>query len=847
MSKKIKIVSNPYEREIKYFDYNETNDEWEDIFLNNPNSGLRENDFKKSFLPFKVKEIIDIIIDEYYKSDSKLEIYFEGTNDEFNELKVICEDEEVASKIKLEKLPKTLENARIIFPNIKERFEEVDQIIEKIVKDNKEVKKDLDKVSETLKDVIPICVFGNYSVGKSTFINALIGNEILQSGGDPVTAKVYKIRRSKDDDVSRIKFTYQEKDCEILLEGDKYRYREGDNYRLISETKDNPLIVEIDKILKETPEKNLILFVNLILEHINNYEKSKNINKQIGNVIEVEVPFSRKGILGQSYNNFVIFDTPGSNSKTNLDHTKVLEEALDGFSNGIPILVATYETLDTTDNATLCEKMLGIKALDERFSMIVLNKADGSDLSDSEEEIKKELLSYNAVQKMHASGIYFVSSIMGLGAKNEGQLIDKHYRKVYRSQEEMYKNPNDEDYADLYRYNVMPKQIKSNAINYSLECPNVIYANSGLYTIEMEIEKFASRYAAYNKCQMVYKFLKDINEETNQKIESKKEILNSDIEKRNTELESEKQTLIEEISNKILELIEKYSKESEKIISSYKFDNYTLIEKNLEERKQSFDYDYEKEKNLEKHEKESKNAWNNIWNNFKSISSLKGKANSLKEDFKEYQEMKKKEDMTIDEIDSKTADKVMEYVINLYKTNATNIRDERLKEIEKIWQDYAKEFKDELLSLVMKTDLPNSQREDISNIILKFNSEIINEEVDNKFVKSKYLEWKLLRFGKSNEISVKKLDRSYNSKIKDFGNTLVKDINRYCKDTFIKWKDTLEEKITDNITEYNPDLKGINDIIKEDKEKIKELKQDQDEINDSMNDIKKWISWNDID
>ena len=846
MPKKIKIVSNPYEREIKYFDYNETNDKWEDIVLNNPNSRLREEDFKNSFLPFKVKEIIDIIIEDYDKSDSKIEIYFEGTNDEFNELKVICQDEEVASKVKLEKLPKTLENARIIFPNIKERFEDVDQIIEKIVKDNEVVKKDLDKVSETLKDVIPICVFGNYSVGKSTFINALIGNEILQSGGDPVTAKVYKIRRSKDDDVSRIKFTYQDKDCEILLEGDKYRYREGDNYRLISETKDNPLIVEIDKILKEASEKNLILFVNLILEHINNYERNKDSNKQIGNVIEVEVPFSRKGILGQSYNNFVVFDTPGSNSKTNLDHTKVLEEALDGFSNGIPILVATYETLDTTDNATLCEKMLGIKALDERFAMIVLNKADGSDLSDSEEEIKKELLSYNAVQKMHASGIYFVSSIMGLGAKNEGQLLDKHYRKVYRSQEEMYKNPDDEDYANLYRYNVMPKQIKSNAINYSLECPNIIYANSGLYTIEMEIEKFASRYAAYNKCQMVYKFLKDINEETNQKIESKKEILNSDIEKRNTELESEKQTLIEEISNKILELIEKYSKESEKIISSYKFDNYTLTEENLEEIKQSFDYDYEKEKNLEKHEKESKNAWDNIWNNLKN-TSLKEKANSLKEDLKEFQKMKKKEEMTIDEIDSKTADKVMEYVINIYKTNATNIRDERLEEIEEIWQDYAKEFKDELLSLVMKTDLSNSQREDISNIILKFSSEIINEEVDNKFVKSKYLEWKLLRFGKSNEISVKKLGRSYNSKIKDFGNTLVKDINRYCKDTFIKWKDALEEKITDNITEYNPDLKGINDIIKEDKEKIKELKQDQDEINDSMNDIKKWISWNDID
>ena len=48
--------------------------------------------------------------------------------------------------------------------------------------------------SKFSEGVIPICVFGNYSAGKSTFINALIGREVLPSGGDPVTAKIYKIK-----------------------------------------------------------------------------------------------------------------------------------------------------------------------------------------------------------------------------------------------------------------------------------------------------------------------------------------------------------------------------------------------------------------------------------------------------------------------------------------------------------------------------------------------------------------------------------------------------------------------------------------------------------------------------
>ena len=77
---------------------------------------------------------------------------------------------------------------------------------------------------------------------------------------------------------------------------------------------------------------------------------------------------------------FVIFDTPGSNSASNLNHTKVLENALASFSNGIPVWVSQYESIDSQDNAALCDKILQIQALDERFTMIIMNKADCSNL-----------------------------------------------------------------------------------------------------------------------------------------------------------------------------------------------------------------------------------------------------------------------------------------------------------------------------------------------------------------------------------------------------------------------------------------------------------------------------------
>ena len=91
-----------------------------------------------------------------------------------------------------------------------------------------------------------------------------------------------------------------------------------------------------------------------------------------------------------------------------------------------------YESIDSNDNAKLCDDLLNIKALDKRFTMIVLNKSDNADLPEggfTENQIKN-ILEYNSVEKMYAGGIYFVSSIMGLGAKREGKLTDKYYRKT---------------------------------------------------------------------------------------------------------------------------------------------------------------------------------------------------------------------------------------------------------------------------------------------------------------------------------------------------------------------------------------------------------------------------------
>ena len=91
--------------------------------------------------------------------------------------------------------------------------------------------------------------------------------------------------------------------------------------------------------------------VRIAMDILNNYEKKDKEVTEIGSVITLVVPFSTSGVIGNSSNKFVIFDTPGSNSNSNQDHAKVLAEAMDGFSNGIPLWVTQYDAHDTKDNA----------------------------------------------------------------------------------------------------------------------------------------------------------------------------------------------------------------------------------------------------------------------------------------------------------------------------------------------------------------------------------------------------------------------------------------------------------------------------------------------------------------
>ena len=85
-----------------------------------------------------------------------------------------------------------------------------------------------------------------------------------------------------------------------------------------------------------------------------------------------------------------------------------------------------------------------------------------------------------------------------------------------------YCNPDEKRYKTLYSFNILPGQIKKRADTLAAKQSDLVYANSGLFSIETEIENFAGKYSSYNKCNQSQLFLESIIQITESEIKGKK-------------------------------------------------------------------------------------------------------------------------------------------------------------------------------------------------------------------------------------------------------------------------------------------------------------------------------------
>lgn len=506
-----KIRCNPYTNEIEY--YWEDTDTEEVRKIDEGTSCFAKEKLKRNTLKSVGKDIVEGL-KLYDTGNTGMDVYFEGTEEDKEELQKCLQMYNKDHDIQLLNGSEYLYSAKYIKQEIEDIFVEMGQMFKKYP--DSEITKTINKFNETVRETIPICIMGLYSAGKSAFINALLGVELLPSASDPTTAKTFKISSGEK---YEIRFSFGENlDKNVVLSFDGGVYKTSHSNAL-------KIIAELEAIKKDdTLEKRMYHAISII----NNYdmERNKNVPEDekktylVSDLIEITLPIKSPVLPIDKYD-FVIYDTPGSNSASNTDHTEVLRKAMEGQTNGLPIYVTTPDSMDSNDNLDLNADLEKIgNALDRNNLIVIVNKADDKDLETLFS--KKDKFSELCIYKLNPVGTYFVSSPIGLGCKKviDGNVIinkkgervpnlfDKTYKKLYKDKISSFEDDEDEDYyTQLYRCNIVPQRQFDEYSKMVIPENMLGYRNSGIHAVECAIAEFADKYAVYNKCMNAKRYL----------------------------------------------------------------------------------------------------------------------------------------------------------------------------------------------------------------------------------------------------------------------------------------------------------------------------------------------------
>lgn len=576
-SNKVKIICNPYEKTIAYkrWDYDDVNGfQWKDLGSNS--KLIKNEEFSKGTIQHNAYEIVKELSDEYNKGGAGLVIVFEGTKEDYCDLKEVVERFDFGKDIKCEMGDYYIDSAKNVMPDIQNIFIDLVNVFDAYK--SEDVKKIISQFLNATETIIPICVVGLYSSGKSAFINALIGEEILPSDEDPTTARIFKIMESWDK--GEISFSILDEDITMFFEDDKYK---------ITGNIEEDLCRKLHDYLENMESKSLTQNMYYSLKVINDYANEK--KDTISQLITVHVPFSSSVIKNNQYK-FIVFDTPGSDSESHKEHFHVLESALKEQTNGLPVLITTPKEMDKPGTKKLLEALNNINGkLDLANTMIIANQADLS----SNDALKKkaEGSASNVLMKWKQKGIYFASAIMGIGSKktvyDESNWMIPDYEETFTDCKDKFVKSENPKYKQLYKYNRIAKDRKDEylkSVSGKTQERELLYINSGLHCIEQEIVEYAEKYALYNKCSQAQKYLEEAIDYTTKQIEKLKQEQEEIKEKSVAEMEEEKRKLLDKLKKAISDAGDEF----EKNYITHMEENVEIVRKESIEDMQSYIY-----------------------------------------------------------------------------------------------------------------------------------------------------------------------------------------------------------------------------------------------------------------
>lgn len=538
----IRISYNPYLKEIQYEYRNGQEDIWRTL---DPSSKLASSKFIQGTIQNKAEDIVDALLRDY-STGLGLELFFRGTEQDWIDLQAVVRRVDAEGKIVCRDLEETLPSGVEMAEKIEAVFREIQTEFQGLSEPS--IQEPVKKYLDAVRPETVLCVAGAYSAGKSTFINALIGEELLPSDSKAKTAKIFMIHSKPAGTWSDTELRFQYRNQPVILQFGPKGY-ELDN---LNQLPDLELKHCLDRQLsKVKPGPSYIYRTLELLNEFNN----QCARDDISDLIEIWTPFYHSSLPLDKIE-VVVYDTPGSDSDSHADHLKVLQEALKNQTNGLPILLTQRAREDGRSEAELRSQIAAIPALDSSNILIVINKADCIPANTLlKMQSNQEESGQSAAEKGAEKHVFYLSSIVGLGAKKEdmAQCVFEDTYGIFDEQEHFFRDGKKElflcDKLPADRYERICKNGKQ--ANIEGNDRQRLFHNSGLWALEDEIHVFTKKYAYYNKCQQAKVYLSEAISRLREKQSEKED-----------ELEVRRGQLISELESGVQQLMEKLKLES---------------------------------------------------------------------------------------------------------------------------------------------------------------------------------------------------------------------------------------------------------------------------------------------
>lgn len=553
---KIRVTYDPYQQEIRCEYMSAAGTTWETLQAGGKLAAMFSDGKRQGSLQNCAHDIVEGIKHDFCTTGQGVDLFFCGTEEDWEDLKKVVE-QDAGSKIICVGSAGQLECAKDVLPKIKDIFQNLSNDFEGLT-ENDEVKKPIDQFLTTVKPDVVLYVSGTYSTGKSTFINALIGEELLPSAIDPTTAHIFRIESLPEGNWvnTKIHFQYLNKDVVITFGKEGY-VLEDPNLLPDLELKNC-----LDQILEGvTPGP---VYIKTVLELINNFNslkapesKEQETKKWISPQIEVSTPFYNSTLPLNDFRS-LIYDTPGTNAANHRDHLAVMQDSLKEQTNGLPILLVTPTQTDATEVEELRNEIHKIGgALDESNILVVVTQADKETFAGLKKAHQNQR---KAAFKNAGKRICYTSAAMGFYSKTgryptmgiESEEDQEENLEKLESNSTPYKNGRTRLYTiDSLPHNQMETICeKGNLANETGTEKEKMLHNSGLWAIEREIERFARRFAAYNKCWQAQVYLSQAIDTVKQIQEKNHQQIAKDQEEMKSLFDEQKKILIDEIEKK---------------------------------------------------------------------------------------------------------------------------------------------------------------------------------------------------------------------------------------------------------------------------------------------------------